>query len=46
MWRLFIENRIRFGMNVGFEFYTPDEDNYDYEFHLNILIIRIGLTWH
>jgi len=44
--RLIIENRIRFGINVGFEFYSPDEESDEYEFHLNILIIRIGLIWH
>lgn len=43
--RLIIENRIRFGINVGFEFYSPDEESDEYEFHLNILIIRIGLIW-
>lgn len=43
--RLIIENRIRFGINVGFEFYSPDEESDEYEFHLNILIIRIGVIW-
>ncbi len=43
--RLIIENRIRYGINVGFEFYSPDEESDDYEFHLNILIIKIGILW-
>jgi len=45
MWQLIIENRIRFGINVGFEFYAPDEDNDDYEFHVNLLIIKIKILW-
>lgn len=45
MWELIIENRIRFGINVGFEFYRPDEESDTYEFHLNILIIKIGMIW-
>lgn len=43
--RLIIENRIRFGINVGFEFYSPDDELDEYEFHLNILIIKIGIIW-
>ena len=45
MWELIIENRIRFGINVGCEFYSPDEESDTYEFHLNILIIKIGMIW-
>jgi len=46
MWRIIIENRIRFGINIGFEFYSPDENNDEYEFHLNLLIIKVGILWH
>jgi len=45
MWEIIIENRIRFGINVGFEFYSPDKESDVYEFHLNILIIKIGIIW-
>ena len=45
MWELIIENRIRFGINIGFEFYSPDEESDTYEFNLNILIIKIGMIW-
>ena len=46
MWEIVFENRIRFGINIGFEFYSPDEKSDTYEFHLNLLIIKIGMIWH
>tara|TARA_R110000751_G_scaffold8967_3_gene34652 strand:+ start:769 stop:909 length:141 start_codon:yes stop_codon:yes gene_type:complete len=46
MWEIVFENRIRFGINIGFEFYSPDEESDTYEFHLNLLIIKIGMIWH
>ena len=45
MWQILLENRIRFGFNVGFEFYSPDEYNDVYEFHVNLLIIKIKILW-
>ncbi len=45
MWEILIENRIRFGINVGFEFYSPDDYNDVYEFHVNLFIVRILMIW-
>ena len=36
-----IHNMIPTGLNVGFEFYQPEEHADYYEFHLNLLIIKI-----
>jgi len=42
---IIIENRLPYGLNVGFEYYRPDEIMDSYEIHINLLIIKIVLTW-
>jgi hypothetical protein len=42
---IYIENRIPYGLNVGFEFYRPDDLLDSYELHINLLIIKIALEW-
>lgn len=36
-----VHNMIPTGLNVGFEYYDPDDWDPYYEFHLNLLIIKI-----
>jgi hypothetical protein len=43
---IIIENRLPYGLNVGFEYYRPDEMIDNYELHINLLIIKIALVWH
>lgn len=42
---IYIENRIPYGLNIGFEFYRPDDLLGEYEFHINLLIIKIAIVW-
>jgi hypothetical protein len=42
---IIIENRLPYGLNVGFEFYRPDDFMDCYELHINLLIIKIALVW-
>jgi hypothetical protein len=42
---IIIENRLPYGINVGFEYYSPDDMMDSYEIHINLLIIKIVLTW-
>jgi hypothetical protein len=42
---IIIENRLPYGLNVGFEYYRPDEMIENYELHINLLIIKIALVW-
>jgi hypothetical protein len=43
---VYIENRMSFGLNLGFELFRPDELYDDYELEINLLIIKIIIVWH
>ena len=43
---VYIENRMSFGLNLGFELFQPDELYDDYELEINLLIIKIIIVWH
>jgi len=43
---VFIENRMSFGLNLGFELFRPDDLYDDYELEINLLIIKIIIVWH
>jgi len=43
---VYIENRMSYGLNLGFELFRPDELYDDYELEINLLIIKIIIVWH
>jgi len=43
---VYIENRMLYGLNLGFELFQPDDIYDDYELEINLLIIKIIIVWH
>jgi hypothetical protein len=44
--KIYIENRIPYGLNLGIELFQPDDLFDEYELEINLLIIKIVLVWH
>lgn len=43
---VFVENLLKVGLLVGFEFYGPDEENHYNELQVSLLILRLTFIWH
>jgi len=42
---ILLENRIWYGINLGFELFCPDDFFDEYQLEINILILKITLLW-
>ena len=40
-----IESRLRYGLLVGFQLYNPDEEDPTYEICIDLLVIRLSISW-
>jgi hypothetical protein len=43
---IIVENLLRVGLLVGFEYYGPDEEFDFNELQISLLILRLTFIWH
>lgn len=43
---IIVENLLKVGLLVGFEYYGPDDDDNYNELQVSLLIIRLTFIWH